>query len=278
MEKVYSLLSWNVEHFKKSSNDHVNQRVKRITQAIMKEDPDVFAIYEVEGKDIFEEMVKNFSAYSFHITEGPQTQEILVAVKGTITSFYTQKVSFKSGINILRPGALLTLHIDGENYPILFLHLKSKNDARSFGLRDDMLTKAIKFSKSLKTDKPANYLFIGDLNTMGLNYYFDRDIPAETELRKSDNYAQRYYKLQRLPKTFPNTYNNGSNSSYPQSNLDHCYAAQHLKFKLFNNKDDSSNLSPIDVRGWVDFQSSQEQDQWIEDYSDHAYLYLEVVK
>ncbi|MCF8229548.1 MAG: hypothetical protein K9G58_12010 [Bacteroidales bacterium] len=64
-----------------------------------------------------------------------------------------------------------------------------------------MLSKAIKFAGVLKNgDKPANYLFICDLNTLGLNYYFDRDIPAHAELRKSDIYASRYYDMIRLQK------------------------------------------------------------------------------
>lgn len=278
MKKVYSLLSWNIEHFKNNHDTESNQRIERVTRTIKGEDPDVFAIYEVEGKEVFETLVQNFPGYSFHITEGPQTQEILVGVRGSLTAFFTQKVSFKAGIDVLRPGALLTLNIEGENYPILFLHLKSADDARSFGLRDDMLTRAIKFMKSLSANGDANYLFIGDLNTMGMNYYFDRDISAEVELQKSDIYASRYYKLDRLPKTFPYSYNNGSASSYPQSNLDHCYAARHMQFKLFDNKDGTSGQSPVDVRGWVDQPDVAAQDQWIHDYSDHSYLYLEVMK
>ena len=164
MAKIYSLMSWNVEHFKKKPQDIPSQqRIDRISAQIRSEDPDVFAIYEVEGKDIFDSMVSTFPGYSFHITEGPQVQEILIGVKGNITAFFTQKVAFKAGVSVLRPGALLTIRINDVNYPILFLHLKSKDDPRSFGLRDDMISKAIKFRKPLTRDNiPPNYLFIGD--------------------------------------------------------------------------------------------------------------------
>lgn len=91
-----------------------------------------------------------------------------------------------------------------------------------------MLSKAIKFASVLKNgDKPA---------TLGLNYYFDRDIPAHTELRKSDIYASRYYDMIRLQKKYLKTWNNVSVSSYPPSNLDHCYASKHLKLEKFSNK------------------------------------------
>ena len=278
MAKIYSLMSWNVEHFKKKPQDNqTQQRIDRISAQIRSEDPDVFAIYEVEGKDIFDSMVSTFPGYSFHITEGPQVQEILIGVKGNITAFFTQKVAFKAGVSVLRPGALLTIRINDVNYPILFLHLKSKDDPRSFGLRDDMISKAIKFRKTLTRDNiPPNYLFIGDLNTMGMNYRFDRDIDADTELRKSDSYASRYYDMERLAKTYPHTWSNGTGSSIPDSALDHCYGAEHMNFLQFNNKDNQPGTSPVDVRGWVDAQTPAEKDDWIEKYSDHCYLYLEV--
>lgn len=278
MAKAYSLLSWNIEHFGDWFGEDLQNRILRVADEIKTANPDVFAIYEVEGKEVFKPMVENFPDYSFHITEGPQVQETLVAVRNGITSFYTQRVEFKSGIHLLRPGSLLTLRIDGRNYPILFLHLKSFDDPRSFGLRDDMLRMAVKFSSVLKeNDQPANYLFIGDLNIMGMNYYYDRDIQPEVERNKHDTYASRYYSMQRLDKTYPHTWSNGSASSYPAADLDHCYAAKHLNFKLFNNKN-GQGQSPVDVRGWVDESSVARQDQWIADYSDHSYLFLEVQK
>lgn len=274
--KAYSLLSWNIEHLGKNKGGSFINRLNRITEEIKTVDPDVFAIYEVEGSDVFTKFVESFPGYSFHITEGPQSQEILLGVRGGMTSFFTQKVQFKSGVHLLRPGALLTLKIDEKVYPILFLHLKSLQDPRGFGLRDDQIRKAKQFAKVLGTDEiPANYLFIGDLNTMGLDYYFKKDISAEYELKRSDYYAKRYYKLKRLGKTYSNTWNNGSGSSYEPSNLDHCYSAEHMTFKSFQNKD-KEGASPVDVRGWVDINNTAERDQWIKDYSDHAYLYLEV--
>jgi len=278
MARAYSLLSWNVEHFGKKKGAAFKNHLNRVCDIIKAENPDVFSIYEVEGKEVFDAVTRAFHGYSFHITEGPQMQEILVAVRGSTTAFFTQKLTFKSGIQLLRPGALLTLIIDGKNYPILFLHLKSANDPRSFGLRDDMLSKSIKFMKRLKRNhKNANYLFIGDLNTMGMNYYWDRDISADVELKKSDTYAARYYDMQRIDKTHQNTWSNGSKSTFPPSALDHCYAADHLNFKEFNNKD-RSGKSPVDVRGWVDQSTTAARDKWISDYSDHSYLYLEVEK
>ncbi len=47
MKKVFSLASWNVEHFKDDA-----KRVKSVVEFLKKQNPDVFALYEVEGKRV----------------------------------------------------------------------------------------------------------------------------------------------------------------------------------------------------------------------------------
>ena len=145
MAKAFSVVSWNVEHFKGKKK----RRVQDVIGELIKINPDVFALYEVEGKDVFSELTQKMPDYNFQITEGPQTQEILVGVKNGFTAFFTQKVEYKSGNKYLRPGALLTLKIDNNNYSILFLHTKSGQDPLGLGLRDHMFKKACKFRKVL---------------------------------------------------------------------------------------------------------------------------------
>src|SRR4249919_359003 len=108
--KAFSLASWNVEHFK-----NPDSRVDRVVDFLANLTPDVFALYEVEGKEVFDALVTKMPSYSFHITEGQEVQEILVGVASNLTSFFTQKLEFKSGMQFLRPGALLTLTIDQLN-------------------------------------------------------------------------------------------------------------------------------------------------------------------
>jgi endonuclease/exonuclease/phosphatase family metal-dependent hydrolase len=270
MAKAFSLASWNVEHFK----ENPEERVGRVVAFLKKQNPDVFALYEVEGKDVFTELVKRMPSYQFHITEGPQVQEILVGARAGLTAFFTQRVEFKAGNSLLRPGALLTITLDSTNYSALFLHTKSSSAPVGLGLRDDQFARALNFKKVL--DKAAggagkaNFLFLGDLNTMGMDYPFQKDISPDLELQKLDKDAAKA-KMRRLKKNKPCTWWNGASSKYKPGNLDHIVASDQLKFKLFAGAE-------VDVRGWPALATPAEQTAWIKAHSDHGLLYLEVQK
>lgn len=273
MAKAFSIASWNVEHFKNDPS-----RTDRVINFLKQQNPDVIGLYEVEGSEVFSAVTSKFPGYTFQITEGQQTQEILVGVKSNLSAFMTQKLEFKSATTHMRPGLLLTITISGKQYMVLFLHLASSTEPRGFGLRDDMADKAIKFRKTLNkaVGGDANYIFLGDLNTMGLDYPYNSEIASETELKRWDRQAKQYYDLQRLVKTHDFTWSNGSGSSIPDSNLDHVYASEHLKFKQFNKT--GGEKADVSVRGWVNKTTNTEKDKWIKDYSDHSLLYLEVQK
>lgn len=273
MAKAFSVVSWNVEHFKEDRS-----RVERVVDFLKKQKPDIFALYEVEGSVVFKELVQVMKEYTFHITEGPQVQEILLGVRQGLTSFFTQKIEFKSGATAMRPGALLTVTVADNHYPLLFLHTASGNDPRGLGLRDDMMLRAVEFRVSLdKAAKKsggtsANYIFLGDFNTMGMEYKFvkGRDISPEDELVKLTKEAKKR-NMRLLSKSAPATWSNGSKSSIPDSNLDHVVAADHLVFTQFDGND-------VSVRGWAEKKTTQEKDEWIKQYSDHSMLYFEVHK
>jgi hypothetical protein len=44
---MFSILSWNVEHFKGGE-----ERVKNVVKHIKDQNPDIFGIFEVEGADV----------------------------------------------------------------------------------------------------------------------------------------------------------------------------------------------------------------------------------
>ncbi|MEP7339607.1 MAG: endonuclease/exonuclease/phosphatase family protein [Acidobacteriota bacterium] len=270
MAKAFTVASWNVEHFKNNPD-----RIKLIISFLKEQNPDVFGLYEVESADVYAALVAQMPNYHFHTTEGPQTQEILVGVRGSLTAFFTQKTEFRSGNTYLRPGALLTVSVDNVDYPLLFLHTKSSSKPIGLGLRDDMFERAFKFKKTLdkiseKAGKgPANYIFMGDLNTMGMQYPFNREIVVDFELQKLDSSAKRV-KMHRLKKNKLNTWWNGP-GKFPPSNLDHVIASNQIKFKLFGTDE-------IDVRGWPQKETEAQQVEWIKKYSDHGLIFFQVEK
>ncbi|MCG3133983.1 MAG: hypothetical protein HMLKMBBP_01252 [Planctomycetes bacterium] len=269
MVRAFTLASWNVEHFKDDP-----ARIARVVSFLRDQAPDVFALYEVEGAAVFSTLTKEMPGYSFHITEGPQIQEILVGVRRPLTSFFTQRTEFRSGQTTLRPGALLSLVIEGETYSILFLHTKSGPDPKGLGVRDDQFSRALDFKKTLdklarKGGKAAaSYIFLGDLNTMGMKYPYGRSIDAATEVRKLDREAKRVG-MRRLSKDEPATWWNGPGGKFAPSDLDHVVASSHLRFK-------SQGGAEISVLGWPKEREPAAQGSWIENYSDHGLLRLEV--
>jgi exonuclease III len=271
MAKAFSIASWNVEHFKSQG---LSSRVEEVVRFLAEQRPDVFALYEVEGREVFEALTSLMPDYTFHITEGQQVQQILLGVRTRITAFFTQRTEFKSGVSLLRPGALLTLKVGGENYSLLFLHTKSGTDPRGLGLRDDMLDRALKFATTLdrraSDGKRANYIFLGDFNIMGMEYRFvrERDIVATHELRKLELGAKRR-QMKVLDKDEPHTWWGGGKLA--PSNLDFVVARNHIRFKRFGDAE-------VSVRGWPKLADPADQLRWVRDLSDHGLLYFQVEK
>ncbi|MCD4695236.1 MAG: endonuclease/exonuclease/phosphatase family protein [Bacteroidales bacterium] len=283
METIFTCLTWNVENFGTNSRDRngnlkpeFRDKVSRIANEIKTNNPDIFAIFEVRSKDVFDEFMNHFRGYTFHITEGPQTQETLLAVRGTFTSFVTQRLEFKSGNTMLRPGVLLTVVVADVKYIILFVHLKSLPVPVGWGLRDNMFNKIRSLKKAINKkagsiDK-ANFIVAGDFNTMGMEYtYGDYDVSAIEELdRMRKMVAAGNYKMNLLSKSHDYTYYNGKKSGL-EGNLDHVFASNHLIFKEFDNKN-------VKVCGLTKSpKGSDETEQWIKEFSDHAYLYFELL-
>lgn len=227
-------------------------------------------------------MTRAMPGFTFHITEGTQTQEILVGHKNRsdMSAFFTQRTEFKRNNPNLRPGALLTVTIDDNDYSLLFTHLKSLTDPEGFGLRDAMIEKIYSLKKRLdeiseqRTGNNANLIALGDFNTMGMKYPHGRefDIRGEDEidrLRERAAAGSRGMKL--LDKTEPFTFFNGSSSSIGPSDLDHVLASTEIIFAEF------AGSARVKVTGWPQQTTNAKKDKWISDFSDHAFLTFDVM-
>ena len=280
------ILSWNIEHFNGSGGRSANSRqarldrVDRVAEYLSDESPDIFGLSEVEGSIVYEKFTSKLSGYTFNITEGRQSQEILVGVRSGLTAFFTQRNEFKRNNPYLRPGALLTVRNGDIHLPILFTHLKSKPDPEGFGLRDAMFSKIFDLKKELDkaqrrlsgipSDR-SNFIVLGDMNTMGLDYYrSSHDIPQEHEIDViKSKFASRGMIV--AVKSSPVTWSNGTGSSYPPSDLDHVFASEKLRLS-----DMDAQGNKVRVAGWAEMKDVAEQDEWINRYSDHAPLIFEV--
>lgn len=287
MEKIFSVASWNVEHFK-NTDPSDTARVQRVARFISGHDggpspvPDVFALYEVEGKDVFGAFMDEFPDHRFHLTEGKQTQEIFIGVHRRLQTFSTQRLEFKTGREYQRPGLLLTIRTDGQNYPLLFLHIKSGDAPEDFGLRDAALEHAFNLKKALDkaAGNPSNFIFLGDLNTMGVDdpvpYYKRMDLTSEEELARIGWWAKKrgMALLSKEPTEIDGvsgeiTWYNGS-SGYRPSNLDHVVASDHLRIRSPGN-----GPYHVAVLGWPRL-PRESWNNWFSSYSDHAMLCFEV--
>lgn len=273
MAKAFSLASWNVEHWT-DDDPALSARVVDFLATKLPSVPDVFAILEVEGKDVYSHLMKKFPDHRFHQSEGKQLQEILVGVHKRFPSFVTQRIEFKSQVDELRPGVLLTLQAAGKTYCMLFLHTKSGSTPYALGLRNDMFGNCFELNaaleaRSAKLGTQANFLFLGDLNTMGSGTFPFAD-PAK-KFTEAEEIAylgtlagKRGMKLlSKDSKTWSNDPAKGT------SDLDHVVASAHLTFKSFGGKD-------VTVLGWPKQPTPADQKKWIDEHSDHGVVYLEV--
>ena len=270
MAKILSFLSWNVEHFQGKK-----ERVSRVVSLIAEKKPDVFALYEVKGAAVYGAMREHMPDYSFTITESASPIEILVGWRNTVSCFVTQRDKLQSKVPTMRPGALASIEKNGKTYSLLFLHLKSFDEPRDWGLRDDMLSHATSLKR--KIDKVSggkgkgNVIIMGDLNTMGLSpaYNNETDFDGEKELEFVDKrMTAKLNGMRRLHKTHEESWWNGK-SNWEPSKLDHAYASEHLTFKKFGNAE-------IEVIGWAEETTKVKQRKWIDKFSDHCALYGEI--
>ena len=261
----FSIVSWNVKQFelKTTLKDKVVEHVEN-------QNPDIFAILEVVGAQVWRYMFKEFPNHSFYITEGEQSQEILVGVHKDLRCFLTQRDEFKAGRTTLRPGPFLTVQVDNDYYTILFLHLKSFSDPEGFGLRDDMIDHAFNLKNGLDKVPEANgkakFLFMGDLNTMGMDLTYLNDVKESEEIDRLEKRAKRRG-MKLLQKDHNRTWTNGKGK---YSDLDQVVASNSIKFKTWNGNN-------VKVLGWNQHaQGSAKFNEFVNQISDHCSIYCEI--
>jgi len=273
--------SWNVEKLKSNP-----ARLKRAVDFIKASHParkpiDVFGILEIADVNVSALMQDHFPDYDFHLTDGPQVQEILVGVRRGVfdQKVFVQKREFKAGNEHLRPGALLSVRQGAAWTHLLYMHTDSGVDADAFGNRFNMFNNVRKMKDALdKKEKQtsgdpnaeARLLVMGDLNTMGLQYPKAKKanirINAAEEILELPTFAG----LRVLTKTHDRTWK----GSAGESNLDHVLATQAVPITPLGAS--GAEIRDVCVKGWVELATSAEVKTFLAEMSDHCLLIGEV--
>ncbi len=274
MRAKFSFLSWNVEHFKGGAD-----RLKRVAAHIKPQNPDIFGLLEVENADVLALMRDHFPDYDFAVTDGPEVQEILLGWRrGKFEqAVFTQKREFKAYNPALRPGALLSVRLQGAYYNLLYLHTDSGPDAPAFGNRAEMFAKIGKMKAAIDGiaggPGKGNLIVLGDLNTMGLLYpgtvKKDRRVSGEEEVAALGAFAEMM-NMKPLAKEFDATWHGSGNKT---SALDHVLASQPLNFTELGKRD--GKPFQVRVRGWNQL-TGPARDKFLAEISDHSSLFAQV--
>ncbi len=256
------VVSLNMKHFKGRKS-----RVDRLVDYLQMVDADVVGLYEVTGRKVYDVMSDRMDTHTWLQSTGRNSQKILVGVRKKNLSVYFSVLSeFNSFNPYLRPGVLATIKTkNGTRIPMLFLHLKSHTTTDGLDARKKQYYSFLKLAKKL-----PNFIIMGDLNTMGLDYPYGEDIVAERELKFIDG-RLKSRNLFRLPKTQDFTWHpNPKSKRYPRSNLDHVIAARNLKFTDFGKG------ALVRVDGPNAKSTKAEITAYRKYFSDHSSLYFEV--
>jgi hypothetical protein len=97
---TFTVASWNVEFFGSrrpgEAKGQVRQRIEAGFDYLAGEvDSDVYAIYEVNGGQVFHAVKAALPGYSSQITKGSGVQQILVGFR--VPAFVTQRLEFSRG-------------------------------------------------------------------------------------------------------------------------------------------------------------------------------------
>jgi hypothetical protein len=264
-----SFASWNVEHF---TSDPA--RCTETVNFIKESDPDIFGLFEVNSKDVFHWFINLMPTHSFFISESIVSINTLIGIRREYPVFITQRDELKSKMPTLRPGVIATVKGNAGLYTFLYVHLKSFQEPRSFGLRDDMFEHILNLKTRLdkaENGRNARFISLGDFNTMGMNLtYSDKDIDENGEIaRILDKGKRRGMILAR--KTASATWWNGSGTSGTNSSdLDHVLYSESVALR------DQGNAK-IDVRGWPRIPDEAGKRAFVSTMSDHAMLYGEII-
>ena len=273
--KIFSFMFWNVENFIGGT-----ERTAEVQAHIQCLNPDLFCLCEIQDKVALRSLLmEGLVNYDFAVTDSAGRIELLTGWRRGFFDqvLFTQRREFKADSTWLRPGSLATVKYNDDYFNFLFLHTDSGVKSADYKNRQAMYGKIWNLKKKLDgiTNDNANFITLGDLNTMGRRAYGrSAAISAETEIQDLENDAAKAG-MGMLSKTYHSTlaWKKKGTKRYSFANLDHVLATKNLRFnEVYDN---NGQRAEVRVDGWHYLNGSQ-RTEFIEHISDHCSLYAEL--
>jgi hypothetical protein len=242
------ILFWNVEDFGSCSTEVETCRAKRLVDIFNKTNPNVILLAEITHDSVL-----------------PMLLELMPQFKGEQFPLARRK---KQGVALVDPSAQIytngiakvVLQVPSGNVSIIPYHAKSGVSADDYEDRQQEIQ--IYHQHALKASVDGPTILIGDFNTMGNG---NKISGAEEVGILRQNMAG----FACIEKTQYETWMGvDDDACYPNGNFDHAFISEAHIVMLDSHK--------IYVGGWPNFSDFSEREAWVRQYSDHAFLILDI--
>ena len=277
----FTFMSWNVRMYRGSK-----PRLEDVDRLLTRFSPDVFGLLEFKAKKRARElMFDRFPEYDFAATDSTGGLEVIIGFRrGKFDQvIWTQRRDFNNLPRSLRPGALISVNLEGEWYSLLYLHTDSGTRDSDYKNRWTVFDKIWSLEEALKQGSPSgrpNLIVLGDLNTMGKG----STISGPSEIQRLESKAKQNGMLM-LTKDAEHTWHEWGKgprgnrrrlkvselATAMRSNLDHVIASQDLDFVVHGD----DGQAAIHVEGWQQV-TGTDRVNFLWSLSDHSALFGEV--
>lgn len=259
------ILFWNVQDWRYNDGSTTSaQRMMRILKVLKREKPDIALFAEVSDPSI-----KNALATSLrtpHIafeTADKNRMHLMAVFRAAAGNAVTieQRNEFSDDTLTKRTYPLLRVATPAGGLAILAVHTKSGSKPEAMSQRQTQFGQIANLAVEVGAHGMP-VLVMGDMNSMGNGADVDgrREIDIMGKIIAQGG-------LTILPKDKATTWRGiGKDAHYPDADLDH----------VFLTRSAAHRASTVRVGGWPHRPTPRGRDRWVREYSDHAYLVVDI--
>jgi hypothetical protein len=271
ISRALTVIFWNVQDWGQRGDDPEEKaRFDRITSVIKKENPDIAVFAEAMDETLRVRMAQALPpGYAIHETTSINPRHIITIFKNAAdyNVSITQRDEFKGPDGSRRPFPLIQLATMAEQIAFLPVHSPSGAKTENMARREMIMQNVFKLTKEIQ-GTGSEFLTLGDMNTMGGG--------SVTMAEEISDLAQeaRNAGLEMISKNYPYTWHGiDADAQYADADFDHVMTTPDLAKRIYPVNAQGDHVR---VGGWPEAATSGARDQWVRDYSDHAYLKLKI--